>query len=204
MKKIVFLSSVVALLLSVATACSFVIKTQEEVSKDFLSSAEKISQDLDQIFQYAGTTADKAEIIEINMSHSADDTTDIKNDISAVIIDPADKNLIKRYFWFDNKDMRNSYKTEEVTITDFAGTEVIEGYDKYKDMITTYADFKPYIDNYDTYCQEALTAAGSEGNGDVRDYSYSKERGGSITIGYRGKDVSKSFDIAEDKKHIKK
>lgn len=193
--------------LAFATVVSFFVTSCGEVaplSKDFLSDHQELSVQLDNLLKYAGTTQDKVEFIEFSFMHDAENPEDIKNSITISIVDPKNPDLIKEYMWYDMKDRRNSYTVNEVTMTDRFGSEVIEGHDKYKDLIFNYADVKEVLDNYDLLAKEALDAAGYGDKGYVKYFTRTMNRGYEITVGYDGKDVKKDFDISVDKKHIVK
>lgn len=173
-------------------------------STTFLSGSEEVVEQLGKLMDYAGTTADKVEFIELTISHDAEDTTDISNIMIIDIIDPKDANHVKNYQWFDTPALRNSYQTREVTMTDSWGQEVIEGHDKFVDQIFTYADLKPYFDNYAVFTKEAMEDSGYGENAYISHFNCSVARGASFTVAYKGKHVSKSYDVADDKMHIKK
>lgn len=153
-----------------------------------------------EMLKVAGTDTSSVEFAEIKTGflYRPGDCT---ADMALSIISPDDKNKMVQYTWSDMKDRRNAYDCFDLTVSTF-GNDVIDTYEGFKDMIFTYDDIRPYLDNLPTYCKEALEASGYGEKGYVSMFSIDIDR---VFISVSLKEqqtVSKTYDISEDGKHI--
>lgn len=153
-----------------------------------------------EVLKVAGTDTSSVEFAEVktNFLYRPGDNT---ADIALSIVSPDDKDKLVQYTWSDMKDRRNVYDCFDLAVTTF-GNDVIDSYEGFKDMIFTYSDIRPFLDNLPVYCKEALEASGYGDNGYVSMFSIEMGR---IFISVSHKDkstISKTYDISEDGMHI--
>lgn len=153
-----------------------------------------------ELLAQAGTDSTKVEFAEISSSfrYRPEDNT---ANVAVQLVSPKDKNKLEQFSWNDMKDRRNLYEQAELTVSAELGTELVDTYEGYKDLLFTYADAAVYLNNLPTYCKEALEACGYKDEGYVSSFSLEKS-GATISVSHQKGGASRTFRIAEDGRHI--
>ena len=200
MKKLLSASILAASMLSLSiTSCDNL--KPAPVPDDIVGDTPgELKAKINELLEQAGTDSTKVEFAEIasNFQYKPGDNN---ANVHVQIVSPEDKNKMLQYSWSDMKDRRNTYEQFELTVSTFLEDDVVDSYDGYKDMLFTYNDIKPYLDNLSTYCKEALEASGYKDKGYIDSFLISSQQ---IIIGVHHKDanISKTYQISKDGKHI--
>lgn len=207
MKKKSFLKSIaVAAAVCLAAGSCGMSGSSGPVADDYIANQEELGAQVDKLLDMAGTSADKVELADVSFWCTLTSTGDRSNYMSLKMVDPKDKDKMKEYLWMDTEGQRNHYDVNELMVTQgLIDKDVVEGYDSYKEMLFTYADVKPYMDNMSALCSEAAEASGYKDKAFVKSFSYSKDSGASLEVAHKeNPGVSKRYSIAPDGKHIVK
>lgn len=155
------------------------------------------------LLKQAGSDSSKVEFAEITSMFQFRPGDNFSH-VSIQIVSPEDKDKMVQYDWTDMKDRRNVYEVRGLTVSSNLGTDVIDTYDGYKDMLFSYEDARPYLTNLPAYCKEALEASGYKDKGYISSFTIDVE-GANIGVSHKdASTISKTFRISADKLHIEK
>lgn len=205
-KKSFFKSIVIAAAVCLAAGSCGMGGPSAPVADDYIANQEALSAQIDKLLDKAGTSTDKVELADIALWSTITSSGDRSNYMSLKMVDPSDKDKMKEFTWMDTDGRRNYYDAQDLIVTQgLIDRDVVEGYDSYKEMLFTYADLKPYIDNMAALCAEATEASGYKDKAFVKSFSYDKDSGARLEVAHKdNSSVSKRYNITPDGKHIVK
>lgn len=200
MKTLNFKSAFPAVLLALSAASCNVMDPGPLPENIVGDEPGELQAKLGELMAQAGTDSTKVEFAEITSTfrYRPDDNT---AHVSVQLVSPKDKNKLEQFSWNDMKDRRNVYEQAELTVSTSLGSDLVDTYEGYKEMLFTYKDAAVYLNNLPAYCKEALEASGYKDEGYVSSFQM-ETRGVSISVTHKKGGMSKTYRIADDGQHI--
>lgn len=184
-----------------ALALSFTSCNTGPVPEDIVGDVPgELQGKIGELLGQAGTDSAKVEFAEISSMFTYRPGDNFAN-VEVKIVSPEDKDKMVQYGWSDMKDRRNMYEKSYLTVSTALGSDLVDTYDGYKDMLFTYGDARKYLDNLPAYCKEALEASGYKDKGYVSSFSISVDDA-VISVKHKDANLFKTYRISEDGSHI--
>ena len=196
----------IAMLALILVSCNLVKSAAPSPTDTVGTNPDELKAKMVEVLEDAGTTLEKAEFS--NITSSSNRTGSVSYSVSLEIVKPQNHDKLATAGWYSSDIRPNLYRVDDIVLSD-ADDNIIKEYDKFKDILFTYADIEQYINNAPACFKEALEASGYGADGFISNFSIEREQHNGnkikagIRVGYKGdSSLSKYFTVQEDGMHI--